>query len=410
MKVLMLHDRNSRQRAGDESFHAEVQLLRTRGVAVIDGASSIGGELSIGERWNAAWSAQAYESVLALCRKHQPDVAHVHNVFSRLSPSVHAACHAAGVPTVQTLYDFSSICAAGSLSRNEASPCHDCLGRGAWRAVVHRCANGSIIDSAAAARLVSLNHSRGTWRRDVDAFIVSSASLRKLFAAGGIPAERIFLRPCFAEDPGPAPAAPSACNDYLYAGPLSREGGVKTLLAAWATRPAQTPARLVLAGSGPDSAALRTEAEALGLSEAQVTFLGAVTVERLRSLMLTARAVVLPSTLYAAMPAAVVEAFACGRPALVSRLGPNEELVKDGVNGFTFPAGDAASMADAIALIAVSGELADRIGRGARVTYEQHHRADQAFAATMDLYQTLSGANTRTVPAPDEPSMVAVEH
>jgi glycosyltransferase involved in cell wall biosynthesis len=84
-----------------------------------------------------------------------------------------------------------------------------------------------------------------------------------------------------------------------------------------------------LIGSGPNERSLRHIAERLKLKS--VRFVGHQ--EDIEGVWKNHHALVLPSR-FEGMPLTVVEAMLCGRPCIVSDVGGNRELVRDGVNGF----------------------------------------------------------------------------
>src|SRR5439155_5507214 len=214
MRVLMLHNRYRQQGGEDVVAQAEARLLRARGVEVRELTldNDVTPDHLLQETFrmarNSAWSKSSYEYVRNVCEEFRPDVAHVHNFWMRLSPSVHVACRSAGVPTVQTLHNFRLLCTNGQFNRSGFT-CEDCLGKIPWRGIVRRCYRESFVASAAVARMIVSNRIRGTWDSYVDAFVALSQHSRSRFVAGGLPAERMFVKPNFIEDPGPACSAPS---------------------------------------------------------------------------------------------------------------------------------------------------------------------------------------------------------
>jgi len=87
---------------------------------------------------DSIWSSESYRQVFDACVQHKPDIAHVHNFWMRVSPSVHTAFRDAAVPSVQSLHNYRLTCANGLMLRDQ-HVCGDCVGRLPWRAVVHRC-------------------------------------------------------------------------------------------------------------------------------------------------------------------------------------------------------------------------------------------------------------------------------
>lgn len=152
--------------------------------------------------WRAPFNREVYRQVRETVRAFRPDVVHVHNFWYALSPAVHAAARAEGAAVVQTLHNFRLLC-VNALLFHQGRPCTDCLGQSAGLGVLRRCYHDSALLSALVWRMIHHNRRRGTWENDVDAFIALSRSSRELFVAGGLPAEKITVKPNFVEDPGP---------------------------------------------------------------------------------------------------------------------------------------------------------------------------------------------------------------
>ena len=87
--------------------------------------------------------------------------------------------------------------------------------------------------------------------------------------------------------------------------------------------------RLSVIGTGPNERVLRRMAERLGLTN--VEFVGHQ--NDIEEIWSQHHALVLPSR-FEGMPLTVVEAMLCGRPCIVTDVGGNRELVRDGINGF----------------------------------------------------------------------------
>jgi glycosyltransferase involved in cell wall biosynthesis len=87
--------------------------------------------------------------------------------------------------------------------------------------------------------------------------------------------------------------------------------------------------RLSLVGTGPNEKCLRTMVEELELTN--VNFLGQQ--RNIEEVWSKHHALVLPSR-FEGMPLVLVEAMLCGRPGIVTDVGGNRELVRDGINGF----------------------------------------------------------------------------
>ena len=119
-----------------------------------------------------------------------------------------------------------------------------------WHGLRHRCYRGSAAASAVAAGTIAVNRAVGTWERHVDLFLALTEFGRGLFVRGGLPEDRVMVKPNSVPDPGPRANAPSASRTVLYVGRLSEDKGVLRLLDAW--KEAAVPGlELVVVGDGP---------------------------------------------------------------------------------------------------------------------------------------------------------------
>jgi len=302
-----------------------------------------------------------------------------------LTPSVHAAAQEAGAATVQTLHNFRLLCVNATFLRN-GSVCQDCLGHSPLRGVLHRCYRGSGVASAAVARMIASNRRRGTWDRHVNAFIALSEHSRAKFVAGGIPADKLFVKPNFVEDPGPPMSLPSESRTIFFAGRLSQEKGIAPLLHAWANHELSQTGRLVIAGDGPLRAELGDLAARLGLGAPQVQFVGRIAPDEVKERARAARALVLPSLCYENFPRGVLDAFSNGRPLVATDIGALGELVAHGETGLTFPSGDTIALGGALGLLLRDDKLANRMGWQARTQYLERYTPRQNARALLEIY------------------------
>ena len=152
------------------------------------------------------------------------DVAHFHNTFPLISPSAYYAVRRAGVPVVQTLHNFRLICAGATLSRN-GSVCENRASSSA------RCCPGSRMAAIAKAG-PQLQQFRRCWRciarwertrRQVDVYIASGEFARRKFIDGGLPGDRIVVKPNFVS---PDPGVGEGRGGYaLFVGRLAKREG-----------------------------------------------------------------------------------------------------------------------------------------------------------------------------------------
>jgi glycosyltransferase involved in cell wall biosynthesis len=98
--------------------------------------------------------------------------------------------------------------------------------------------------------------------------------------------------------------------------------------------------------------------------------------------------VVLPS-LRDGLPNALLEAMACGRPVIASRVGGIPEVIRDGVDGVLVPPGDIALLAQAMSTVLANPGEAAALGARARLRVSEEFAADRERAADLALLEEL---------------------
>ena len=385
MKFLFVH--NEYQHAGGEDivFDQERRLLERAGHQVvsyhrsnseIEAYSGVG---RLGLIKQTVWAADTRREVAELLRQEKPQLVHVHNTFLMVSPSVYAACQDAGVPVVQTLHNYRLFCPAANFFR-DGHVCEECTQHSLWQGIRHGCYRDSRPATATVALMLTLHRRRRTWLEGVESYIALTEFARQKFIAGGLPADKIVVKPNFLQ---PDPGESKQSREYaLFVGRLSVEKGLPTLLAAW--KLLQEPIPLVLVGEGPLGAELELTAKQLGLST--VCFRGRLARQETLDTIKRARFLLLPSECYENFPMSIVEAFACGTPVICSRLGAMQEVVADGRTGFHFAPGSAEDLATKVEWAWTHPKRIAEMGAEARQEYENKYTPEKGYSTLMGIY------------------------
>jgi glycosyltransferase involved in cell wall biosynthesis len=387
MKIVAVHNRYQQRGGEDEVCEAEARLLAEHGCTV----KSIGAPASdprnfkekIDVAVNCVWSSTSYQQMRAVLRDEQPDVVHVHNFFPVFSPSIYYACKEANVPVVQTLHNYRLICPAASLYR-DGHVCEECLEHGPWRGALHACYKGSHLGAAALALMIQTHRARRTWTDMVDRYIALTEFSRQKMILGGLPADKIVVKPNFVlDDPGPRAGE----GDYaLFVGRLADLKGIPVLLEAW--RHLSSPVPLVIAGDGPFRKEMEQIIEHHQLKN--VHYRGRLSRSDTTQAMKNARFLVFPSTWYEGFPVTIAEAFACGLPVICSRLGSMQEIVCDGRTGMHFEAGNAEDLARTVAFAWEHPERTTAMGHLARNEFEARYTPERNYEMLMEIYEKVT--------------------
>ncbi len=231
-----------------------------------------------------------------------------------------------------------------------------------------------------ASQMLLFHQIANAWDENVDRYIALTEFARRKLIEGGLPEDKIIVKPNFVHpDPGPRVADSGYA---LFVGRLSREKGIGTLLRAWENLPG-IPLNVV--GDGPLRPQVE-EAVARG-NHVQTELLGFRSREEVIALMREASLLVFPSECYEGLPTALVEAFACGTPVIGSRIGSVEELIREGVSGLLVEPGDASELASAVQLLWSDPQLRHRLAAGARAQYEAHYTAERNYKLIMKIFE-----------------------
>lgn len=394
MKVLLVHDYYQNRGGEDVAFDREAALLAaTPGVEVVRWTKHNDVLRTLGPLARArllatnAWSRSAASELRRVIAREKPDVAHAHNLWPLLSPSVLAALKDAGIPALFTAHNYYLFCLNGLFYRDGAV-CTECFGRAPWPGVRHRCYRG--VAGSITRTFGMLVFRRRRTFHEVDRILTPTEFARGFFLRAGFPPQRVLAKGLSVEDPWVhgAPAAkpfPEPAS-FVFASRLVPEKGGLVLLQALARM--REPARLSVAGAGPQDAAMKAAAGRLGIAS-RVDFHGHLPHDRVRALMSGATAVVIPSTWFETFGFGTIESYSLGRPVVASDLGALQETVVQDVTGLRVPPGDPGALAAALDRLSGDPVLCARLGTAARARYEAQYTPARNSERLLAIYSQV---------------------
>ena len=381
-RVLTVHAAYQHRGGEDSVIDSEETLLREHGHDVRRFARNNADIASMGRADLVVRTLLSREEARAFSHeieRFRPDVVHVHNTFPLISPAIYWVADRYGVPVVQTLHNFRLLCPQAMFLR-EGRVCEDCLGHLPWRGAVRGCYRGSVTQSTVLAGMIGIHRYIGTWRDRVTRYIALNEFCRGKFIEGGLPSDRIVVKPNFVDFPAPLD---QAREGLLFVGRLSPEKGVATLAEALAL---DSAIQLAVAGSGEEADRIRVVPG--------VMMLGSLKGEEIRERMSGAVALVLPSIWYENFPRTLVEAMACSLPVIASRIGALAELVEDGVTGLLFEPGDSVDLSRKMRWAIDHPDRMREMGVAARKRYDAHYTAERNYIQLADIYAEAIAARS----------------
>lgn len=378
MKILVIHNIYREIGGEDTVVKQEINLLRQRGHDVHTAFFDNSDIRNSGDRIRAALqvgrNGTSAARLSAMISTSRPDVAHVHNFFPLVSPGGLDVIAREGIPVVQTLHNFRTICPGGILMR-DGQPCEACVGRNRWPAVRWRCYRGSAVGSAAAAYMGHVFRRVLDRHRALITVVAMTQFAKSRFLADGFMEDQIVVRPNFAPDIGPGLAARD--GRLVYIGRLSEEKGADIIVRA----AAKVRGEVEIVGDGPETDHLRS------IAPPNVTFAGRIAREAVASKLRSASAVLVPSRCYEGFPMIVAESMACATPVIASRIGALAEIVEDRKTGRLIATDDIDGWTQAMnEAIDDPGQLA-QWGRSARQAYTLLCSEERGYDSLIGIYQ-----------------------
>lgn len=265
----------------------------------------------------------------ALLDDFKPDVLHLNNIHTQLSPVIAEIAHSRGIKVVWTLHDTKLVC-----------PCYTCTRNGKWceecftdktAVIKHKCMPGNIPGAVIGWREIN------KWNKDrlescTDMFLPPSQFLADTMVKGGYSAEKMHVLCNFIDVSKVQNPSLKKEDYYVFLGRVNSVKGVPTLCKAAAS----LPYKLIIIGSGE----LLPQLQAQYKNYANIEFIGQKNWDEFRPILEKARFMVLPAEWSENNPLTVIESQSLGTPVLGARIGGIPELIEENISGKTFESGN----------------------------------------------------------------------
>lgn len=292
----------------------------------------------------AFWSRSAYRNMHTLIQDVRPDLVHVHNLYTHLSPSVLWAAKKEQIPVVATVHDYGMISANYALwsGRESLYPNNlSFLDIARSKYIKH-----SFAATAALECIVRMQRMLRLYDSAIDRYIAVSEFVQEVLVASGISREKIEVLHPFSEfDPSPRADIP---HGFFYAGALDESKGVDILLEAF--NGIDEP--LYIAGDGP----LKERV----LCHPGVKYLGVLSSSEISIQLAHVRAAIIPSVWDEPFGLTALEAMLAGTPVIGSDRGGLKELLGAGEYGIMIEAGNMGALRHAVQFVKEHHDLVEK--------------------------------------------------
>lgn len=308
----------------------------------------------------------------ALLNDFHPDIVHLNNIHSQLSPVIAEIAHQKGIKVVWTLHDYKLLCPRYDCLRNGETLCEACFSD-KHKVLEYKCMKNSRLASYLSYREAVV------WNRErletcTDCFICPSRFMAEKMRQGGFDSKKlktvcnfVDTEKCHRDDYAKRE------NYYCFIGRLSHEKGIRTLIEAANS----LPYKLIVIGGGP------LEEELKAMAGNNIEFVGFKQWNDIKDLVGKARFNVIPSEWYENNPLSAIEAQCMGTPVLGARIGGIPELIEEGITGMTFESRNKEDLKMKIESMMQQSFDYEAIARKSRERYN----AEVYYQQIMQLYQ-----------------------
>ncbi|CAN2048112.1 Glycosyl transferase family 1 [Candidatus Magnetomoraceae bacterium gMMP-1] len=445
MKIIQIHNYYQQSGGEDTVVAAERALLEEKGNIVIPyyksndiisfdiaGSPPISALKTLYSLFHvsakAVWNWETYSDFRKLLHKEKPDVVHCHNTFPLISPSIYWACFKEMVPVIQTLHNYRLLCLNGYLSRTKDNNfiCEKCLKKTfKFKGVAHGCYRNSRAGSFVVAVMLLVHRLMGTWSKKVTAYIALTEFQKQKMIEGGVPAEKIIIKPNFFQTPKNSEQAPDdlfaakkneklqkkhpVTKDrefimkkpyYLFVGRLSAEKGCDLLIRAWhslvsGSHFSPSNFQLLIIGDGPERCSLEKLVKQLAadkqqpLPETSIHFLGRQPREITLAFMERSKFLVFPSLWHETFGLTVLEAGMQCVPALISAPTATSSMILNWTNGLLFNTGQVNDLADKMMWAFSHSKEIKQMGFNAKRDFEQKYSGKVNYNQLIAIYERV---------------------
>ena len=285
---------------------------------------------------------------------------------------------------MNTLHNYRTLCSAATLLR-AGKTCTECIDRrSVLPALQHGCYRDSHISTVPMAATVAIHRLLKTYSRHIDALVALTEFQKRLLVKGGLPAERIHVRPNVFPSDVHCVQWEDREEKAVYLGRISHEKGIETLIRAWTEWGSAAPLLEVI-GDGPDLESMRVLAS--NSAGSRIRLLGRLATSEAYDRFRFAKLLIVPSICFEGFPLVLREAFAFGVPVAASRLGAFEELVSERKVGRTFEPGDVQDLLRTVVGLWADQAVLKGFAGASREEFEIRYTASTGMKLLLRIYE-----------------------
>lgn len=382
MKVLQVYNAYQKTSGEDTVVEAEKMLLESKGHDVFqylkrnEEIEHFSNLQKVSFALSLRGSKKTEAEFRALLNEINPDICHVHNVFSIITPIIFKICKAHNIPVVHTLHNYRLLCTNTLFYRN-GHVCEVCIGKSLYNSIKYKCFRNSYLMTAIMADAIQHHRKINTWDKFIDAYICLTPFAKEKYIQGGLPESMFYVKPNFVH-----PVTNEVVYDdfILFAGRLEPAKGIDDLIEIAKNNPEQ---KFVAIG--------HCENPEIVSGLPNLEYLGQQDKSKVMEYMKRCKCLLFPSRWYEGMPMVILEAFAHQKLVIARNMGAMSGIIKHQQNGLLF--NNLAELQDCIDKINQNNNLCIELGQQAYKDYMDNYSPEINYRILNSIYQAVIQKN-----------------
>jgi len=329
------------------------------------------------------YSREASFKLKEMLSKFNPDIVHMNNIHSHLTPSIINAIRSFSIPIVWTLHDYELICPSIHFLSN-GKVCEKCKIKKYYQCTINKCKKDSLRASFVTT-IKSYFHSFLNIENNIDRFIAPSKFIKSKFNEFGWSENKIiFIRNFLSDIPHELPEKNSNADFILYFGGLADWKGLDTLIeSAIINRNID----IIIAGTGPYEQTIKSYINDNKLFN--VKLVGLLNKVELNNYISKSRFIIVPSKWYENCPYSIMETMSMGTAVVGANIGGIPEMVIDGHTGLLFEPGNVKDLSEKISYLYNNKMLAKKMGINSFNYAKKYLNKNKYYEQLIDVYDKL---------------------
>lgn len=271
------------------------------------------------------YSWEAKKKINKVLDEFNPDVVHIHNIYHQLSPAILFEIKRRKIPIIMTVHDYKLVNPNYNLF-HKGKFYDRCKNGKFYECLLDKCIKDSYVKSFIAMLEMYWHEVLGTYRKNIDMYIVPSEFVKNILIERGIDEGRIEVMPHFissTKNDAFEKNKESAEKYALFFGRITKGKGVEELVDVFENK---KDMKLYLAGNIED--------ESIAKKNDNVKYLGFLGKDLLKKYIKNAGFIVSPSRLPETFGLVALEAISEGVPFIGYNSGAYSEIIENGKNGY----------------------------------------------------------------------------